>query len=125
MTLKSIIKFGAFPDLSVNDFLRLKKYKELLKMYYMLEKIDFNQKIKDILCITKTLEIPKPGKHYKTYYDNVFYMICDINKKLNQTEFDMFKNANHNKKHEKIIFKINEGKGYNKTLNKERNRKTI
>lgn len=62
MTLKSIIGFGLYKDYSVNDMFIQNKRKELLSMYYRLDRISFNQEIKDKLFITKERELNKPGK---------------------------------------------------------------
>ncbi len=62
MTLKSVIGFGAFPDYTVGEMIIMKKYKELIQMYYNLERINYNDEVKALLFITKEREIQKPGK---------------------------------------------------------------
>jgi len=63
MTLKSVIGFGSYPDLTVGQMIDTGKRYELLKMYYNLDRIDFSQEVKDILFITKEREIQKPGRN--------------------------------------------------------------
>ena len=62
LTLKSRIGFGKFSTYTVNDMLVSERFKPLLYMYFSLEKIDFNQEIKDQLCITKEIELVKPSR---------------------------------------------------------------
>ena len=78
MTQKSLIGFGFFPELTVGELIKIGKYKDLLSMYYNLEKIDFNQDVKDILGITKGLEILKPGKNNQIYRDNIYNMVSKL-----------------------------------------------
>ena len=42
MTLKSVIGFGSYPDLTVGQMIDTGKRYELLKMYYNLDRIDFS-----------------------------------------------------------------------------------
>lgn len=67
LALKSIIGFGAYRDLTVQDMLNLKRHKELIQLYYNLSGIDYVEEVKEHLRITPDREIAKPGKD-KTYY---------------------------------------------------------
>lgn len=79
LTMKSKIGFGLYPLLTVQELINLKKYKDLLQMYYRLSKIDFDNEVKEYLGITYEKVINKPGKDYDFYYKNIFQMVCDIN----------------------------------------------
>lgn len=71
MTFKSIIGFGRYPDLTVQEVIDIGKMSELVSMYYSLDRIDFIQEVKTVLCIE--IEIPKPGKIEKGIKGNVAY----------------------------------------------------
>jgi hypothetical protein len=77
--MKSRIGFGLYRDLCVQELIQLKKYKELIQMYYRLDKIDFDTQVKEYLGITFEKVIQKPGKNYEMYDKNIYQMICDIN----------------------------------------------
>lgn len=62
LTLKSKLKFGADKDLTVQEFLNLKRHKDLIEMYYRLGMINFNTEVLNILKIYNIDKIPKPGK---------------------------------------------------------------
>jgi len=79
MTMRSIIGFGFWPELSVQELIQLGKHKELINMYYRLEKIDYNDEIKEHLGIKDELVITKPGKNYEMYKQNIYEMLCKIN----------------------------------------------
>ena len=66
MTLKSKIGFGTTPDSTVGVLIASRKHIKLILMYYKLERINFNQEVKDALHITPEREIPKPGKSVAT-----------------------------------------------------------
>jgi hypothetical protein len=67
LTFKSIIGFGSYKDLTVQDLCNLQRHKELLSIYYKLGRIDFVDEVKEYLCITGKRLIPKPGKDYTAY----------------------------------------------------------
>jgi hypothetical protein len=62
LTLKSVLKFGIHADLSVIELINLQKHKYLLWVYYHCAQIDFNEEVKEYLCINPEREIEKPGK---------------------------------------------------------------
>jgi len=62
LTLKSQFKFGPTPELTVQEYLDLKKERDLIQMYYNLGKINFNTEILEILKICPEDQIPKPGR---------------------------------------------------------------
>lgn len=64
LTLKSILGFGSKSQRECPIWWHIDNNKQyqLAKIYYGLDKIDFNQEVKDLLGITKDLEIKKPGK---------------------------------------------------------------
>jgi hypothetical protein len=57
LTRKSIIGFGNYRDLTVQNLIDLFKQKELLGIYYTCRNIDFCQDLKDELFITAEREI--------------------------------------------------------------------
>lgn len=79
MTMRSKIGFGNFADLCVQELIQLREYKELISMYYRLDKINFDDEVKEYLGIKFELVIEKPGKNYEMYAKNVYQMICHIN----------------------------------------------
>lgn len=92
LTLKSLIGFGVNSDLCVGEMINQRKYKELISIYYNLSKIDFNDEIKQILCINKEREIFKPGVNKDYYVKNIYAMVCEINSK--DETFDLLKTRN-------------------------------
>jgi hypothetical protein len=67
LTRKSIIGWGNFKDLSVQNLLDTFRHKELLHIYYTCRNIDFNQDLKDELCISGEREINKKEKQENRY----------------------------------------------------------
>ena len=129
MTMKSKIGFGSFPDLCVQELINLKKYKELIKMYYSLDKIDFDDEVKDYLEIKFERVIKKPGKNYQMYKDNIFTMVCEINEmnkefhKDNPNRFAMLHEKMAQKKHKIVSNCIRNNKEKSKIRNRNRNQK--
>jgi hypothetical protein len=121
LTLKSKIKFGKYPDLCVGELINMRNFKDLLSMYYKLSKIDFNQEVKDILNITKNIEIEKPGTNISLYNENVYHLICLCNNKINNNGFEGAIIVNKRKKSikekRKVIDWKNESKIRNRNLN--------
>jgi len=62
MTLKSKVGFGHLKNFMIGELIQMNRSKELLNYYYNLGMVNFNQEVKDLLCITPSREIPKPGK---------------------------------------------------------------
>lgn len=67
LTRKSIIGWGSYRDLSVQNLLDMFKHKELLHIYYTCRNIDFNQDLKDELCISGERELNKKEKQENRY----------------------------------------------------------
>jgi len=59
LTRKSIIGFGNYRDLSVQNLIDMARHKELLSIYYNFRNIDFNQDLIDELKIDKVYRIDK------------------------------------------------------------------
>lgn len=70
LSLKSIIGFGRYADLVVQDVINLSREDELIRMYYNLEKISFLDEVLSMLGITEKLRIEKPGKSPSFYQKN-------------------------------------------------------
>jgi hypothetical protein len=75
LALKSKIGFGTYKLLTVQELINLGKEPELIGYYYFLGMINFNQEVKDLLCITPEREIKKPGKG-KTHWCHICYGEC-------------------------------------------------
>lgn len=75
LTRKSLIKFGAYSDLTVQNLLDTHRYKELLHIYYTCRNIDFNQDLKDELCISGEREIDKKIKKEERYIEKTYQYI--------------------------------------------------
>lgn len=78
MTLKSKIGFGYFKDLTVGELIGTNKHYDLLRMYYGLEKIDFNTEVKEILHLTTNRQIVKPGRDYEFSKENLALIMREI-----------------------------------------------
>jgi len=76
LTRKSILGFGKYVDMTVQNMLDTFQKKELLNIYYTCRNIDFNQDLKDELCIHGEREINKKEKSEKRYIDKTFYYIA-------------------------------------------------
>lgn len=86
LALKSLMKFGNFKELTVQELLIMNKHYELIKIYYRMSMIDFNDEIKDILKLTGERVIPKPGKRpelYKTFVGEILDEIYNENRMTN------------------------------------------
>lgn len=80
LSRKSVIGFGSFRDLSVQQLLDTGRKFQLTEMYYQLDKITFLDDILEELNITDDWRIEKPGKHYqkfKAFKYNLFKNMSD------------------------------------------------
>lgn len=127
MTMRSKIGFGKYPDLCVQELIQMKEYRELLAMYYRLDKINFDDEVKEYLGIKFELVIEKPGKNYEMYAKNVYQMICDINDmnhefhKDNPNRFAMLHEMKANRKQGIVSNCIRQNKEKSKIGNRNRN----
>ena len=123
LTLKSILGFGDNKDLCIGEMINAKKYKELISIYYLLSKIDFNDEIKDILCLDASRTIQKPGTNKELYLKNVYQIVCDINEKFNLYDYKksigINKKANSTKKSNLLYGEISMER---KAMNRRKNR---
>lgn len=82
LTRKSIIGFGNYRDLTVQNLIDLFKQKELLGIYYTCRNIDFCQDLKDELFITAEREInkkiPQEERYKKEYFACIKLCLDDI-----------------------------------------------
>lgn len=129
MTMKSKIGFGEYRDLCVQELIQLNKHSELIKMYYHLEKINFNDEVKDQLQIKWDRVIEKPGKNHEVYAKNIWGMIeeiTDINKtfsKDNPNRFFMLHEKKAARKHYIKSNCIRQNKEKSRIGNRNRNQK--
>lgn len=127
MTMRSKIRFGSYPDLCVQELIQLKKYKELISMYYQLDKINFDDEVKEYLGIKFERVIEKPGKNPEMYIKNIYEMVCDINDmnrefhKDNPNRFRMLYEMKANRKHTIVSNCIRQNKEKSKIRNRDRN----
>lgn len=127
MTMKSIIGFGYYPELTVLELINMQKHSELIKMYYMLEKIDFDDDVKNILRITKERTICKPGKDYIMYGQNIIKMIDEIQymemsfDKDNPARWNLLNEKKRASKHYVISNCIRQNREKSKIHNRNRN----
>lgn len=128
MTMKSKIGFGYWPELTIQDMMQLNKWRELIKMYYGLQKINFNDEVKAKLAITSDRAIPKPGKSWDMYYKNIRQMINEIHEReqtfseQNPERWAILKEKRHSKKLVKSFQKRALSVSCVKALNQQRNR---
>ena len=59
LTKKSIIGFGNYVDLTIQNLFDMNKHKDLLEIYYFFDNIDYNQEIKNDLYIINDRIIDK------------------------------------------------------------------
>lgn len=125
MALKSIIGFGNYPLLSVQELINMEKHSVLIQMYYRLGKIDFTDEVKGMLKITKDREITKPGKDYMKYYQNICKMIDEIyeeNKAKSKENLHQYIGIRNMEKKTKVYQGwVQENRGNSKMINKNRN----
>jgi hypothetical protein len=127
MTAKSIIGFGLYPLLTVQELINMNKHSVLIKMYYGLAKIDFDNNVKDLLEIKFERVINKPGKNYDMYYKNIRIMIdeiIDMNRtfhKDNPARWNMLNEKKANKKRHIVTNCIRQNKEKSKIRNRNRN----
>lgn len=76
MTLKSIVGFGQYKDLTIQNMFDLNMKKDLIKLYYNLDKINYNSEIISMLDIPAHLIIDKPGKKYEYVSEYWKYIIA-------------------------------------------------
>lgn len=88
LSRKSIIGFGGFTDLTVQNLLDTRKERELLRIYYFFRNIDFLPDIKEELCITPERSIDKKiqetERFQSKYYEYINLCINDIWKIQNE-----------------------------------------
>ena len=70
LTRKSLIGFGDYRDLTVQNLLDLYQHKDLLNIYYKFRNIDFNQDLKDELCIFGDRMIDKKNPSENRFIEN-------------------------------------------------------
>ena len=82
LTRKSILGFGKYVDLTVQNMLDTFLSKELLNIYYTCRNIDFNQDLKDELCIHGDREINKKEKKDERYILNYGHYMYECLKEM-------------------------------------------
>ena len=68
LTAKSIIGFGQYKGVSVQQMIDLKRTIQLRSMYFNLSKITFIDEILDFIRIPEKYRIKKPGKNREFYH---------------------------------------------------------
>jgi len=94
LTRKSLIGFGAFVDLTVQNLLDTFRSRELLHIYYTCRNIDFNQDLKDELCISGEREINKKNNKNERYINETFLYISVCTKLMLDKQDNVMDNKN-------------------------------
>lgn len=120
LSRKSIIGFGRFTDLTVQNLLDTRKERELLRIYYFFRNIDFLPDIKEELCITPersiNKKIPDSERFQSEYFQYINLCMNDIWKIQNEKwGYKSIGIRKREKKMEKNIQIANEN-GKNKTI---------
>lgn len=78
LTKKSVIGFGLYKDMTVQNMIDTCNVYELLSIYYTCRNIDFNQDLKDELCIFGEREIDKKKPSESRYVENgrLYQKLC-------------------------------------------------
>ena len=112
ITRKSIIGFGNYKDLTVQNLLDMYRAKELLHIYYSCRNIDFNQDLKDELCIYGEREINKKDKTDKKedrYADNLWLHVNNcLSEMLNKKNDEEIEQGNGMLRKIKYTYKKNQ-----------------
>jgi len=69
LTRKSVLKFGQYSDLSVQEMINLKKHKYLRWVYFNCSNIDFMEDVLDEIKIHLDFRIPKPSKKPELHFE--------------------------------------------------------
>jgi hypothetical protein len=126
MTMRSIIGFGNFSLLSVQEMIQTHRQLELIKMYYLLEKIDFDQEVKKMLKITEERSIPKPSKSKEKFKEHIGEILKEFDedngyyKKGNTNELALLANKRHDAKMKSRTNTFFENRNLSKLANKNR-----
>jgi hypothetical protein len=78
LTRKSIIGFGAYRDLSIQNLLDTRQHRALLEIYYFFRNIDFMPDIKEELFIIGERNIDKKLAHDKERYQTIYYRYINL-----------------------------------------------
>lgn len=126
LTLKSIIGFGEFKYLSVQNLIDTNKHSILIKMYYTCDAIDFNDDVKNILKINEERKIGKPGKNWD-YYKRFIWLIIDeiiaetkIFEKDGHEKWELYNIKKRKRKQNSAILKIRNARECSKIRNRNR-----
>ena len=110
LTRKSILKFGQYCDLQVQNLLDLQRYKYLRWVYFNCSNINFMDDILDEIKIPLNFRIQKPSKNPDLYL------------KLQEETFESYSDKVKEiylKKQEKLRKKITKGRAINKIKKNE------
>jgi len=113
LTLKSIIGFGNFKDMTVQNLFDLRMEKELISIYYSLDKINYNKEIIEKLAIPENLIIQKPGRKKEFIGEYWRYIINKRKSELSEKEYMEIGNAVNSLKRK--VSKINDANTNHKT----------
>lgn len=75
VTKKSILGFGNYKDVTIQNMIDMRMERELLHIYYTCRNIDFCQELKDELCISGEREINKKEKQEERYIKQTYMYI--------------------------------------------------
>lgn len=124
LTFKSVIGFGNFKDLTVQDLVNLNRHKDLVNMYYKLGNIDFSEDVKEHMCITEKRVIQKPGKDLTAYKWFLHDILHDVIEKHATAKLGipmLRKEATYQKKRKQIALDIGDRVVCSKMRNRNKN----
>ena len=101
LTGKSIIGFGQYSDLTIQNLIDTAQHKELLHIYYFLRNIDFHEDIIKKLKIDQVYRIDKKNGQKEDRYKKEYY------KYINQCLFLIIEEQNQKNSKNNIVRMIN------------------
>jgi len=67
MTLKSLLGSGKYKDYTIEKLIALGREEAILKAYFVITNVSFNQEVLDLLKLTEEYQITKPGSKWERF----------------------------------------------------------
>jgi hypothetical protein len=128
LTRKSIIGFGKYKDLTVQNVLDTMNVSEIIGLYFRLDKINFQEEILEEVGIKKELRIQKPGKAKKEEADILVKKALSNFYENKEVLSEWLKNNSRKTKTKKMTKSFNkrlDNKLYNKESLRSKNHNTF